>query len=94
MSVIQDRMTHSSFPPEISWSAAESEIGSLLDLEATARSSNAFLRPRGMREARDLLRLALTYGAGTSLRECSALAQATEMAAVSAPALHRRLGWS
>lgn len=90
--MIQDGMTHPSCPPEISWSAAEAEIGSLLDLDATARSSNAFLRPRGIRDARDLLRLALTYGAGTSLRECSALAQATEMAAVSPPALHRRLG--
>jgi hypothetical protein len=76
----------------ISWPAAEAEIGTLLDIDATARSCNAFRRPRGVRSARDLLRLALSYGAGTSLREGSAWARATEMAAVSAPALHRRLG--
>lgn len=90
--MIQDGMTHPSCPPEISWSEAEAEIGSLIDLDATARSTKAFLRPRGIQNARDLLRLALAYGAGTSLREGSAWAQATETAAVSAPALHRRLG--
>lgn len=87
-------MAHSSITPngDISWSSAEAEIASLIDIEATARSCKAFVRPRGIRTPRDLLRLALAYGAGTSLREGSAWAQATDMAAVSAPALHRRLG--
>ena len=77
---------------DLSWAAAEAEIGALLDLDATARLHKAFVRPRGIQGARDLLRLALSYGAGASLRDSSAWAQAAAIASVSAPARHRRLG--
>lgn len=64
----------------------------------TARARGAFIRPRGVKDAEALLRLALAYGGcGMSLRECCAWAEATGLADLSDPALLKRLrkaqGW-
>ncbi len=63
-----------------------------LDLEASARARGAFERPRGVKDAETLLRLALGYGGcGMSLRECSGWAAAMGIASLSNPALLHRL---
>ena len=50
-----------------------------LDLEAVGRATKAFQRPRGVRSARDLLRLALAWGpGGCSLQQVAAWAGALE----------------
>lgn len=74
------------------WSWVLGGISSLLSIEETARAFKAFQRPRGVKSAADLLRLALAYAVGNSLRGSSAWAQASAIAEVSGPALHRRLG--
>ena len=74
------------------WSSALAEIGELVAIDETARKFKAFLRARGVKSASDLLRLALVYAIGNSLRGSSAWAQASALAEVSGPALHRRLG--
>lgn len=63
-----------------------------MPIEETARNFKAFVRPRGVKSAVDLLRLALIYASGNSLRGSSAWAQASAIAEVSGPALYRRLG--
>jgi len=73
------------------WSSALAWISELVPVEETARKFKAFVRPRGVKSAFDLLRLALLYAAGNSLRGSSAWAQASAVAQLSAPALHRRL---
>lgn len=73
------------------WSSALAWISELVPIEETARKFKAFVRPRGVKSACDLLRLALLYAAGNSLRGSSAWAQASSVAELSAPALHRRL---
>jgi hypothetical protein len=73
------------------WSSALAWISELLSIEETARKFKAFVRPRGIKSASDLLRLALLYAAGNSLRGSSTWAQASAVADVSAPALHQRL---
>ena len=63
-----------------------------LDLEATARSSGALKRRRGVRSATNLLRLALGYAVcGMSLRDAAAWAEIDEIAEVSDVALLNRL---
>ena len=74
------------------WSAALAGISELVQIEETARQFKAFLRARGVRSAVDLLRLALIYAGGSSLRGSSAWAQASAIADLSGPALYRRLG--
>jgi hypothetical protein len=73
------------------WSSALAEISELVSIDETARKFKAFLRARGVKSASDLLRLALVYAIGNSLRGSSAWAQASAVAEVSGPALHRRL---
>ena len=73
------------------WSSALAWISELVPIEKTARKFKAFVRPRGVKSASDLLRLALLYAGGNSLRGSSAWAQASAVAELSAPALHRRL---
>lgn len=85
-------MTHASSIPLIDWSTVRAEIGSVIDIDATARACKAFVRPRGVRNASDLLRLCMVYASGVSFLEGSAWAQASSLAAVSGPALHRRVG--
>ena len=73
------------------WSSALAEISELLPIEETARKFRAFLRARGVKSASDLLRLALVYAIGNSLRGSSAWAEAGAIAELSGPALYRRL---
>jgi hypothetical protein len=75
-----------------SWSEALAEISEVVSIEQTARQFGAFLRSRGVKCAADLLRLALVYAGGNSLRGSSAWAQASAVAEVSGPALYKRLG--
>ena len=57
------------------WSSVVSRIAEVVDLEATARSFGAITRVRKIRNAEDLLRLAMIYGPGQhSLRSTAALA--------------------
>lgn len=73
------------------WAGALSILSSLVDPAATAREFKAFVRPRGVRSAEDLLRLVLAYGSGMSLRQGCAWAEVSDIADVSNPALLRRL---
>ena len=75
-----------------SWSSTLAGIGELVPIDETARKFKAFIRPRGVKSPADLLRLALIYAGGNSLRGSSAWAQAGAIAEVSGPALYRRLG--
>ena len=75
-----------------SWSDVVGAISSVADLEATARSTKAFVRPRAVRSAADLLRLALMYAAdGYSLRGVSAEAAMLDIAQISDVAVLNRL---
>jgi hypothetical protein len=74
------------------WSSALAVISELVPIEETARQFKAFLRARGVKSPFDLLRLALIYAGGSSLRGSSAWAQASAIADLSGPALYRRLG--
>lgn len=61
-------------------------------LAASARAHGAFLRPRGVRSARDLLRLVLMYGpGGLSLRAAAALAAQADISDISDVALLNRI---
>lgn len=80
------------------WLRVVSRLGGAAGLEATARTSQAFLRPRGIRNAVDLLRLILAYCLGErGLRATAAWAAAGGLADISNPALLYRLrhcgGW-
>jgi hypothetical protein len=74
------------------WSVLVTRLGGATALEATARISRAFLRPRGIRNAVDLLRLILAYCLGErGLRATAAWAAASGLADVSNPAILYRL---
>ncbi len=75
-----------------SWSAALAGISELVPIEETARQFKAFIRARGIKSPAELLRLALVYASGNSVRGSSAWAHAGAIAELSGPALHRRLG--
>jgi hypothetical protein len=76
----------------ISWPALVDAVSAVVDLPATARATQAFVRPRKVRRAADLLRLALMYGAGKlSLRGVAAEATALDVAALSDVAVLKRL---
>jgi hypothetical protein len=75
-----------------------SRLGGAAALEASARTSHAFLRPRSIRSAVDLLRLLLAYClGGRGLRATAGWAAASGVADISNPALLYRLrhcgGW-
>lgn len=75
-----------------SWSEIVGSISRRVDLAATARATKAFLRPRKVRSAEDLLRLALMYGVGKlSLRGVAAEANELEIASLSDVAVLNRL---
>ena len=75
-----------------SWSEIVGAISRRVDLAATARETKAFLRPRKVRSAEDLLRLALMYGVGKlSLRGVAAEAGELELASLSDVAVLNRL---
>src|SRR5271165_7125462 len=63
-----------------------------LDLEALARETKAFQRPRGVRSGTDLLRLALAWGpGGYSLQQVAAWAGEQGIAEITDEALIQRL---
>src|SRR5215472_14195808 len=67
-------------------------MGGAMALAASARKHKAFIRPRGVRSAVDLLRLAFMYGpGGYSLRALAAMAAADDVADVSDVAVLERL---
>jgi hypothetical protein len=67
-------------------------VRAVIDLEASAHAYGAFQRPRGVRSAEALLRLALGYGpGGLSLRQAAAWAEMSELARLSRTALMNRL---
>lgn len=75
-----------------SWSGSLSVIAGIVDLDASVREYKAFQRPREIRSADDLLRLALAYGAGLgSYRTLSAWALAVGLGNLSDVALLKRL---
>ena len=79
-------------PRTDSWPDIVRLVSSVVDLDETARSTKAFLRPRGLRSPEILLRLALMYGAGAiSLRGVAAEAARLGLAAVSDVAVLNRL---
>lgn len=63
--------TTASIDPD--WSALLSKLERVIDLGATARTTRALMRRRGVGDAETLLRLALAYGpGGMSLRSAAA----------------------
>jgi hypothetical protein len=74
------------------WPDLVAAISTVIDLEATARTSGALVRRRGIRSAATLLRLALAYGpGGLSLRAAAAWAGASGLADLSDTAVMKRL---
>ena len=74
------------------WSELLKRCQAVIDLEASAREHGAFERPRGVRSAEDLLRLALGHGpGGLPLRQAAAWAESGEWARLSRTALMNRL---
>jgi hypothetical protein len=67
------------------------QLRAAIDLEASARAHGAFVRPRKITSVEELLRLALVYGCGNSLRVTSGFADAAGIADVSAPGIFERL---
>src|SRR5260221_11874218 len=80
------------------WKELSRRIGSTEDLEATAKASGALVRRREIKNAADLLRLALAYGpCGMSLRTVAAWAETIGLGELSDVAALKRLrasaGW-
>jgi Transposase DDE domain len=74
------------------WSRIVSRLGGAASLATTARICKAFLRPRGIRDAVDLLRIILAYCLGDrGLRATAAWAAAVGLADISNPAILYRL---
>ena len=74
------------------WSRIVSSLGGATALDATARQSRAFLRPRGIRSPVELLRLILAYCLGErGLRATAAWAAASGLADISNPGVLYRL---
>lgn len=74
------------------WSNVVARLGGAASLHTTARATKAFLRPRGLRSAVDLLRMIFAYCLGErGLRATAAWAAAVELADVSNPAILYRL---
>jgi hypothetical protein len=80
-------------PPSIDhFPAFLARIPSHIDVEALARTSKAFQRPRGVRSGTDLLRLALAWGpGGYSMQRVAAWAGERNVAELSEDALVQRL---
>ena len=77
---------------EADWQQLISKINSCIDLDASARASNALVRKRCIGDAATLLRLALAYGpGGMSLRSAAAWAGLNDIAQLSDVALLKRL---
>src|SRR5258707_2794036 len=73
------------------WDRLLSRFGSARELEVTAKASGALLRCREIKNAGDLLRLALAYGpCGMSLRVAAAWAETIGLGSLSAVAVLKR----
>src|SRR3978361_1531361 len=84
-------MTHESLVNEV-WAAAVGRLGGAEALNATARETKAFLRPREITNAVDLLRLILAYCRGErGLRLTAAWAVSVGLVDISNVALLYRL---
>ena len=80
------------------WKSLLPRLGSIEDLEASAKASGALVRRREIKSAADLLRLALAYGpCGMSLRAVAAWAHTMRLGELSDVAALKRLrssaGW-
>jgi len=85
-------MLEASPPPIDHFPAFLARIPSRIDLEALARQAKAFQRPRGVRSATDLLRLALAWGpGGYSMQRVAAWAGESNIATLTEDALVQRL---
>ena len=85
-------MLIASSPPIDHFPAFLARIPSHIDLEALARAAKAFQRPRGVRSAADLLRLALAWGpCGYSMQRVVAWAGERRIASLTEDALVQRL---
>jgi hypothetical protein len=85
-------MLKSSPPPIDHFPSFLARFPADIDLEALARGSNAFRRPRGVRSGTDLLRLALAWGpGGYSMQRVAAWAGERNIATLSEDALVQRL---
>ena len=74
------------------WLGALARLGGPAVIEACARQTGAFLRPRAVKSACDLLRLVLAYClGGMGLRSTSAWAASVQLADLSNVALLKRL---
>src|ERR1700733_12217875 len=74
------------------WAESLAKLTVDIDLAATAREAKAFIRPRGVRDAASLLRLAMAYGvSGYSLRATVAWASEAGIADISDGSLLDRL---
>jgi hypothetical protein len=77
---------------EAQWPDLVAAVSAAIDLEATARTSEALVRRREIRSAEALLRLALAYGpGGLSLRTAAAWAGISGLADLSDTAVMNRL---
>jgi hypothetical protein len=85
-------MLEASSPPIDHFPAFLARIPSHIDLEALARATKAFQRPRGVRSGTDLLRLALAWGpGGYSMQRVAAWAGERNIARLTEDALVQRL---
>jgi IS4 transposase len=85
-------MLEASLPPIDDFPAVLARIPSHIDLEALAREVKAFQRPRGVRSATDLVRLAFAWGpGGYSLQRVAAWAGERKIASLTEDALIQRL---
>src|SRR5262245_2414283 len=74
------------------WTSIVARLGGVMALEVSARATKAFLRPREIRNAVDLLRLILAYCLGESgLRSTAAWATSVGLVDISNVALLYRL---
>ena len=84
-------MTHESLLNEL-WQTTLARLGGVAAIEGSARETRAFLRPRAVSSAVDLLRLILAYClGGMGLRSTSAWAASAGLAELSNVALLQRL---
>jgi hypothetical protein len=84
-------MNHDTLLSEL-WQSTLSRLGGAAALDASARQTGAFLRPRAVKSASDLLRLVLAYClGGMGLRSTSAWAASVQLVDFSNVALLQRL---
>ena len=79
-------------PADHDWSDLRDRLRAVLDLETSARDTGAFTRKRALKDAEDLLRLALAYSpGGLSLRDVACWAETAGIGSLSDVAVLGRL---